>query len=654
MEWSERHRGTPVWMVGARIAGAIRTAADAAAHEPPDPEAEKKEQAARAEERRQAQIELRRRVRQTVIVAPLVALVAAAVAYQELAWVPRILAWLVIVLVLLLVLANAARRAMSQEERLHREQLQRQLDQLNASMLRSLRAGDAIRLQRRYDEYLDWAEIFGWLVHKPWLGESLESVALRPPVDQATLPAAFSVGVGQVSAERLGELSAQAGASVFQPGWLTAVYDAVERPTMIQIGVRLGLDEAAAEADAPDPTSDTSEDREAPRPQLARAVRRGDHRSLVESDLADAVFEFVAGQTLDRLADRVTVLSTADDANRRDQAHALPPPVDLFEPPEGLHVLAEKVRGSVVRVESDRKIGTGVVLDADGTIATTSQVTAGAEWIAVVDADGNRHEAKLEREVQALGLSLVAAAGVGERAVTISDASLKQGDAVVSLALAPAAVRPSVGFGLVVAPSQVRGRDGASAPDPLNGLLIAYQGGTADAGTAAFALDGRLVGIHYESSRGEAATDRSAAVSGAVAAPDAAGRLKEDEGWTQDRATAQRFLAPVSSAGDTTTASRFLGELTSRGGERLALLREHWRDPVDDYEVEDTIPGAAEVTRADTPIGELTGGVGFLKPLRVIVHRIDLPRVSPFASLRSGEQTAAVEREGEREPNTRF
>ncbi|HEY6551237.1 MAG TPA: hypothetical protein VIY71_08580, partial [Solirubrobacterales bacterium] len=288
-EWSQPHRSALLWRVGLRLGEALLTARrEAQAPAQPDfaededsDDVEEGRLAGGGEERRG----LRRRLRKIVIFSTAVALLAMVVAISQLALIGVAVALVSVGLLWFLALASAARRWLLAEAQISRREDEQELARLNSALKRSLRLGDEIRLKRRYREYLDWAEMLGRLVHKPWVGDALDRVALSPPLDHATLPAAFSVGVADISEHELERLSAAAGSGVFNPGWLSGLYETTERLEMTEIGVRQGLPVEQAEAERDDPTTDVGKDREGPRRRLLDAVRRGRHRSLAGSEL---------------------------------------------------------------------------------------------------------------------------------------------------------------------------------------------------------------------------------------------------------------------------------------------------------------------------------------------------------------------------------
>jgi hypothetical protein len=238
-EWCERHRGSLLWGVGAGIAEALVVARQEAqaAGPPSESEDEGDDTPSAAEERRT----LRGRLRRTLFASTALAFIAAVLAGSRLSLVGIGVALIAIGFVWFFVLASPARPLFLADEQISRREDERELAKVNAAMRRSLRMGDEIRLGLRYREYLAWAEILGWIVHKPWVGDPLDRVTLMPPIDHSSLPAAFTVGVAEVSGHSIERLSAATGSGVFSSGWLKDVYERSESLEMRELGLRRGL-----------------------------------------------------------------------------------------------------------------------------------------------------------------------------------------------------------------------------------------------------------------------------------------------------------------------------------------------------------------------------------------------------------------------------
>jgi hypothetical protein len=634
-EWGLPHRSSLLWRVGLRIGVALRTAQSEAAMSVPAAAAEGDgdlEGGSLGEQRRS----VRKRLRRTLIMASLIALIAAAIAAGQLPVVGIAIAILVIAVGWFCALANAARRWLLADEAIVRGKAEAERARLNAALKIALRKGDAIRLQRRYDEYLDWAEMLARLVHKPWVGDPLDQVKLRPPIDYATLPAAFSVAVADVTELELERLSAAAGTGVFATGWLAGVYDFTERREMIELGIRGGLTEQEAEVERPDPAADIGEDRGGPRRVLLDAIRRGSHRSLSVSEFGEDVLRYLSARRLDRVCERVAVLPTADGAAVGAEIDALPPPLAGFEPPESLPRLAEELRPTVVWIECGggrRAVpGSGVVVDS-GMVATALEVVAGASTITLHTADGEQLEATLARADPQARIALLSFDGGELQATSVpAAAEIVQGDPAISLD------RPFVGragsdpaWGLVtVAPQVLAAPD---APDtPL--FRVSYHRATGTPGAPVFDLAGRLLGIHCGRSFGGAGEASGSGQRTSVVVPsDAVRRLIEAPGDIAadpspppptGLAAARAFVAPT----------EFVEGLT-RVDPPPALLIHHWKDAQKKNDTTEVIPASGEGPKGSNDLASLVAGIEFFAPLRVLVHRVDLVAPSSVRDLAS-------------------
>ncbi len=667
-EWGREHRLALLWRVGARIGMALRTAqAEARASLAPSPseaDEEAEAQGAAVEERRG----LRRRLRRTLIVASLVALIAASIAAGQLPLLGIAVAVVVIAILWFFTLASAARRWLLADAAISRREDEAKLARLNAALKRSLRMGDAIRLERRYREYLDWAEMLGRLVHRPWVGDPLDCVRLCPPIDHATLPAAFSVAVADVSELGLERLSAAAGSGVFGSGWLAGLYETTERLEMTEIGIRRGLSAEDAEVTRADPAADVGEDREGPRRRMLEAIRRGAHRSLAGSKLGREVLLYLGGLAPDRVCERVAVLPTADGATSGEEIDALPPPLAGFEPPASLSRLVARLAPAVVRIECEGRGrefgGSGVVVGREPLIATALEVVEGASSIAVIGAGGERTAAELRDADHDTGLALLACTGpavaaqdggaedgdeggpdgaaavaaaspadvVGDLALEVSEpVAVAQGDPAISIGRPFEGQRePLAAWGLVTAAERRLSFPGAPAGSLFQ---VAYHRTEGAAGAPVFSLDGELLGIHCAPSSGEVSDLRRQRTSNAI--PVAAVRRLIEAGG---EATAASEPAPAGRMNGGERAlmapSVFIGELTNVDPPP-ALLTHHWKDAQKKNDTSETIPAAGEAVTGSDDFSALVGELAFLAPMRVLVHRVDLVAPSGVRDLTS-------------------
>jgi hypothetical protein len=631
--WVHPHLDTPLWMVGVGIARALRTAevegAAPPAAEERDAEAEAEELAAQ----RRLRTRLRRKqLRRRVGVSILLAIAAGYGAWESLTLTLRPLAFAAIAAIWTLWAANLARKALLRDRDEEHAELQAELDRVNRAILRAQRAGDAIRLERRYDEYLDWAEATGWVVHHPWVGAPLAGVEIRAPIDRETLPAAAAVAVAPAG-EGLAALARRAQSQLFSPRWLSDVYAGVESAVMSEAEGGVGY-AGGGDARWPDPAGDVSPDPGSPRRVLLAALRRGDHRQLDQSDMAANLLDFLDAEPIDALAKTTVPL----DHRMRSgglEALALPPAVGWFSAPDSIEQVADRAGGAVVSIEAKRGgvpiAGSGVVVGADGLVATARRLAADCEEIAVTTADGEVHDAELLRLSPLADLALLTAASIEVDGATLdgADSRIGQGDPVVTLCPAPSPDdEPALGWGLVTSTAQA---------DGCRSFQVTLQSPDLASGAPVFDVQGRIVGIASTGASANGSGESDGGSVAAIAPVDALHALIATESTSPsvrgDGSADGDARAP--GAGPARTPSEFLGAIAPGAGP-VHLLPQHWVSPDADEEVARFLPEDATAhVDGNTPIERLSGRSRFHTPIRVLFHRTDLPKPSRSQRLAS-------------------
>jgi hypothetical protein len=98
---------------------------------------------------------------------------------------------------------------------------------------------EAVRLASLYWILLDWGEIVGWLLHRPFGPQEL---TVTPEAGaEAPRPEAFRLGASEVSEERVHDLAKLAVKDAFTDGWVGRLYAAVIEatfPDLGEVGVR--------------------------------------------------------------------------------------------------------------------------------------------------------------------------------------------------------------------------------------------------------------------------------------------------------------------------------------------------------------------------------------------------------------------------------
>jgi hypothetical protein len=633
VEWSAPHRRTPVWMIGLRIAQALGLArAEAAAALPSRPDAAARH--AIAQQRAQARAGIRRRLLRTAGLGTIAAVIAVAIVWGALSTLLAAGASVVVVLAWLLAVASASQSALEGEQRLEREELQGEIDALNAMMLKLQRTEDAKRLAKRYEEYLDWAEIVGWFVHKPWVGMPLDRVMLPPAIDRHSLPAAFNVAVGNVTDESLGALSATAQRKLFQAGWLASLYRDVEDGVMTSVTDRTGDDGSPDEP--PDPAADMAEDELSLRHQLRVAVRRGDGRAIHQNPLTQDLLRFLNETPLRSISGGVAVGRPNDT---EDGVQPLAPSAAWLERPADLDALVERVAPAVVRVEPEGIVGSGPVSGA--VVGTTDEGAAlvavarhavdGASRVAVVLADGSRIDAEPQPVAADADLAILSMSeGPALRALRLPPQGFdfREGEPIVAIGRTPGAyASPFATWGLVVARSAG------------SGFRAVYHPTGRTPGAVVVTLEGYMVGMHCAGERRNSPSDGVTAavaferVVELVSTPSTSGAGLPPSGPAESTLGVRTPHAPRRRP-QLVETSVFMEELGG-GRNEVALLPQHWNDPNGAHVVNETLPDHVRGVDPATPLARLAGDTHYLRPARVLIHRVDMTRPVTPGDLRS-------------------
>ncbi len=646
-EWAAKLRPTLLWSVGAEIAAALEAAkaaaaelerlgapavAEAAAEEvegEPAEAAEEQEQEPSAEDGRRRRW---RALRNRFLVYGLLAVLASATAWSKLAFLSAAGAQLAIGAVWAVAMGTLALRFVRTEREIVRKEIQAQFEVVNRATRRAFHAGDLPRLERRYAEYLDWAEIIGWMAHHPWVGEPIGRVEVKAPVRQGTLPSAFRVAAGVVPPENVEALCNQARSKVFDSGWLTEQY----RVSLEQNNRRVSLTRSYSGAGGSlDPDADVDEEPDSPRRLLRDAIRRGEGRHLRDNEMTGEVLRYIDGLSLDLAAKGVaaslSLRSQEDDAGH--QLEALPPCPAWFAPPRRMFELTAGIQAALVSIAANSfagpKVGLGVPVGEGGQIVTSLQVVADATSIRVQLPDGSGREASLARSSSRHDLALLELEGGGadlEVEVQLAEEEPQLGEPV----LAPAPPdrepdQPEVALGLLV-----RGAAGGGGADARFG--VAYRTVAGPAGSPVFDLQGRLLGVHRAVDELEQPAE-GASLSRPVTGAAALRRLldgEEEPAAAEEQAPSRR---PAAFGDRAHLASRFFESLFVSEPESIGLLPQHWVD-ADEQHMPELVLGRAEFGYAT--LDQLCGRVEFLQPVRAIVHRVDISTAIAAKELVSG------------------
>jgi hypothetical protein len=546
--------------------------------------------------------------------------------------------------------AVLARRLLYIKRAAERELAQRQLDQLNGAMLRAQRAGDMVRLERRYEEFLDWSEILGWLAHRPWMAEPLDRIDSFGVLEPETVPAALQIGVTLQTDKHLGQLIGRGRARMFTAGWLGALYQAVEQRAMRDLALEANDAVGGGGLDLPDPADDVREDPESPRRRFLAMVVRGDGRHLDDNPLSQDLLGMIDSMPLDGVAHEVHVTRAGDEHAVR----ALQPAVGWFDPPEGLDNIAKPLRravadmqiggadcagavvhGRVVTVQAgaDERLRVAV---ADGPMREMSIACASGGLVLLEDAGeakadtARSGEAGADDEFDAEEQS--AAENVEMKADEFGDLDEPDANAATTAPAAEPGTLP-VGFELsrmklaVGEPVLGIGRDRTSwglitAAAQGRPARVTFSAAVDRAGTPIVDLDGRLLGIQGRPPH---------ARRGVVPPPDEAvligvevvRRLLEGQSDGEPGVPPPQGAPRRRAATTAPTPTEFLSQPYEQGA-GMALLPQHWTDNRDGHVIVEVAPERLDLSPANAHIGLLSAGARFHKPLRVLVHRVDL------------------------------
>lgn len=527
--------------------------------------------------------------------------------------------WFLSIVIWLVLTGLLWRRTTRREVRSEQDALDTYIGLLNRLTTAMTRREDAVRLDRRYEEYLDWAEMIGWFLHHPFLPKSKRAPALPNDPAKSSLPAAFRVGIGLISDSRVNRLSEMARFHLFSPRWLTSYYESIEDSVMKGRLRDMGIDPDRSGVVVDDPAGDVGRDPTSPRRVLLGAVRRGVLRSVDTSPMSRQFVEFLGQQRVSEVAERVAPLDTAADAERRGITAA------WTAAPDGLDDLVRKVSDSVVRVRTDSGSGSGVIVDSAGVVATARHVIEGADRVTVVvphhgtieatvTASDSGDLALLEIDVdQALPFVRLAsdAPPAGTAIVHIGHQLALEGDPTVSHGLV-ASSRRTIDFG----------------SGSVEVIQTSYRSAPGGSGGPVLDLAGQLVGINIAGEVPSITDDPYAqTMTFAVPSPDLAAMI-DPASAGGSTSPSLRLVGADPEDPSLREADDFLGDLLNETARlhvlpSLFLNRSITEDPAE--VVTTRITGSGKLSNQIT-LEECVENIGFLKPVRIWLHRCDSTR----------------------------
>jgi putative serine protease PepD len=155
--------------------------------------------------------------------------------------------------------------------------------------------------------------------------------------------------------------------------------------------------------------------------------------------------------------------------------------------------VVQSVSPSVVQIEDQRGLGSGVVLDAAGDIVTNNHVVSGATSFTVTTSSGKRYRATLVGAFPPDDLAVIKASGAHLAPASFADsAKLHVGDLAIAIGN-PLGLRSSVTQGIVSAFRQaVQEQGGVTLPSVIQTSAAINPG---NSGGALVDIQGRVIGI---------------------------------------------------------------------------------------------------------------------------------------------------------------
>jgi putative serine protease PepD len=154
--------------------------------------------------------------------------------------------------------------------------------------------------------------------------------------------------------------------------------------------------------------------------------------------------------------------------------------------------VVDRVRPSVVQIQTNLGLGSGIVADDHGNVVTNNHVVAGASTIGITSADGKTQAASLVGIFAAGDLAVVHVAGLLPPAVFADSSALKVGMIVLAIGN-PLGLQSSVTEGIVSAVDRtVSEPGGITLPDTIQTSAAINPG---NSGGALVNLAGEVVGI---------------------------------------------------------------------------------------------------------------------------------------------------------------
>jgi putative serine protease PepD len=189
----------------------------------------------------------------------------------------------------------------------------------------------------------------------------------------------------------------------------------------------------------------------------------------------------------------IVVAAVVAGSNDGSGRAATAPGIGSSDPSAASEHAVQVALPSVVQVESEGKLGSGIVFDADGDIVTNAHVVSGSRTFTITTSDGKRHEAALRGAFPASDLAVVRVDDEDLTPARFADSGkLKVGERVLAIGN-PLGLRSSVTDGIVSAVARtVSEGNGVALPSVVQTSAAINPG---NSGGALIDLSGAVVGI---------------------------------------------------------------------------------------------------------------------------------------------------------------
>ena len=375
--WHSRRARSLLWRVGAGIAQGLQQAE----HEEEDqrPTTEEWDDLEKLTTEAAAATKMVRRRYLTGILLRTVLAVAVSfgLVFSDIPWWVKLGGPPLIWLLWLFFLGRGWQRASRRSRFLEDEAVERSEQLAHRQFVSVVRGADVERLRSRYAEYLDWAEIIGWYLHRPFVGRERRGAEAAARLDPESMPAAFRAGIAEVGPSTLDTLCAAVRSRLFRSSWLKSYYEGVRDGLVGDWEARRGRD---AQQSRPEGFADNSRGASSLRRHLVAEARRGTGRGFPADTLSSELIDVLSERTLGELVDGVVPVGGGEET-------ALPPIGAWPVGPDDLAVVAEPLQLTVVRlriVDGDSRVGgTGFVVHSSGVIVTNAHVVGSSTQVEV-------------------------------------------------------------------------------------------------------------------------------------------------------------------------------------------------------------------------------------------------------------------------------